>query len=80
MAEKFIQKAIKRPGALHRALKVPMGEKIPMKKIKKAEHSKKPLLRQEANFAETLSRVRPHKKGGCVMANKMNHRGSARSR
>lgn len=50
----FIQSAIKRPGALHKKLHVPMGETIPMGKIKKAEHSKNRLLSQEAHLAETL--------------------------
>ena len=64
MAEKkknFIQKAIKKKGALHEALGVPEGEKIPKAKIKKAEHSKSPLLRKRANLAETLSKLRKKK-------------------
>jgi len=52
--KKWIQKAIKRPGALHKALHVKEGEKIPAKKLAKAEHSKSPRLRQEANMAKTL--------------------------
>ncbi len=53
MAKKFIQKAIKRPGALHRALGVPQGEKIPDSKIRAAE--KKPgRVGREARFAEEL--------------------------
>lgn len=58
MAEKFIKKAIKNPGALHRSLGVPEGKKIPEKKIKKAEHSKDPTLRKRAVLAETLSKLR----------------------
>ena len=54
MVKKFIQKAIKRPGALHRATHTPLGEKIPEKKMVKAEHSKNPRIRREANFARTL--------------------------
>lgn len=50
----WIAGAIKKPGALHSALKVPEGKKIPEAKIKKAEHSKSPLLRKRANLAETL--------------------------
>jgi hypothetical protein len=50
----FIQKAIKRPGALHKALHVPMDKKIPEKKLEKALHSSNPLLKKQANFAETL--------------------------
>ena len=51
---KWIQKAIKRPGALHRALHVPQGEKIPAKKLAKASHSGNPRLRREVKLAETL--------------------------
>lgn len=56
MAEKkhWIQSAIKHPGSLHKALKVPEGKKIPESKLKKAEHSKSPSLRRKANLAETL--------------------------
>ncbi len=36
MANKWIQKAIKHPGALHKELKVPQGKTIPMKKLAKA--------------------------------------------
>ena len=41
-------------GALHKALGVPEGKKIPEKKLEKAEHSKNPLTRERANLAETL--------------------------
>ncbi len=54
MAEKFIQKAIKHPGALHKSLGVPKGKKIPEAKLEKAEHSKNPTLRKRAQLAETL--------------------------
>lgn len=57
-SKKFIQKAIKRPGALHKALKVPKGEKIPEAKIEKATHSDNPRLRKQANFAKTLRGLR----------------------
>ena len=50
----WIAGAIKKPGALHRALKVPMGKKIPEEKLEKAEHSKNPLMRKRAHLAETL--------------------------
>jgi hypothetical protein len=36
MAEKWIAKAIKKPGALHKELGVPEGKKIPAKKLAKA--------------------------------------------
>lgn len=58
MAEKWIQKAIKRPGALHRELGVPAGKKIPAKKLARATHSKNPKLRRRANLAKTLKRMR----------------------
>lgn len=55
--KKFIQKAIKKPGALHKALDVPMDKKIPEAKLEKAEHSKSPKMRARANLAETLKKM-----------------------
>ncbi len=54
--EKWIQNAIKpsSKGKLHEALGVPMGKKISMKKLEKAEHSKNPTIKKEAVLAETL--------------------------
>ena len=62
MAEKkkWIQGAIKHPGALHKELGVKEGKKIPEKKLKKAEHSKDPTTRKRAHLAETLKKM--HKK------------------
>ncbi len=56
MAEKkkWIQSAIKKPGALHKSLGVPKGKKIPASKLAKAEHSKNPKLRKRAALAKTL--------------------------
>jgi len=54
MAEKFIKNAIKHPGKLHRELGVKQGEKIPAKKLAKAEHSKNPTIKKEAVLAKTL--------------------------
>lgn len=54
MAEKWIQGAIKKPGALHKSLGVPEGKKIPEAKLKKAEHSKNPTTAKRARLAETL--------------------------
>lgn len=51
---KWIQGAIKHPGALHRELHVPEGEKIPAKKLARAAHSENPTLRRRANLARTL--------------------------
>ena len=54
---KFIQSAIKHPGALHRDLHVPEGQKIPQKKLEAA--AKKPgVVGQRARFAETLAKMR----------------------
>lgn len=58
MAKKWIQGAIKHPGALHRALHVPEGEKIPAKKLAKAAHSSNPTMRKRANLAKTLKHLR----------------------
>lgn len=53
MAEKWIQKAIGKPGALHKALKVPAGQKIPAKTL--AAAAKKPgKMGQRARLAQTL--------------------------
>lgn len=58
MSDKWIKKAIKHPGKLHRELGVPQGEKIPAKKLIKAEHSKNTTIRREANLAKTLKKLR----------------------
>ena len=51
--DKWIQGAIKKPGALHKQLGVPEGQKIPAKKLAKA--AKAPgKLGQRARLAETL--------------------------
>jgi hypothetical protein len=53
MSEKWIQKAIKKPGALREALHVKEGKKIPMKKLEAA--AKKPgKMGQRARLAKTL--------------------------
>jgi len=62
MPGKWIQKAIKKPGALRKSLGVKKGEKIPEKKLKKAEHSKDPKTRKRAILAETLKKMRKKKK------------------
>ena len=49
----FIQKAIKKPGALHAQLGVPMGKKIPAGKLEKAAAAPGK-LGQRARFAQTL--------------------------
>lgn len=52
--EKWIQGAVKNPGALHRELHVPEDKPIPAKKLDKAAHSDNPTLRRRANLAKTL--------------------------
>lgn len=53
MAEKWIQKAIKKPGALRASLGVKAGEKIPPSKL--AAAAKKPgKMGKRARLAETL--------------------------
>jgi hypothetical protein len=53
MAEKWIKKAIKHPGALHKELGVPEGKKIPAKKLNKA--AEKPgKIGKRARLAKTL--------------------------
>ena len=54
----WIKNAVKNKGGLHRALHVPLEQKIPEGKIKVAEHSKNPKIRKEAVLAETLSHLR----------------------
>lgn len=53
MTDKWISKAIRHPGALHKALGVPADKKIPAKKLEKA--AKAPgKLGQRARLAKTL--------------------------
>jgi hypothetical protein len=53
MAEKWIQKAISKPGSLRKSLGVKAGEKIPVKMLNKA--AKKPgKMGQRARLAKTL--------------------------
>jgi len=61
MAEKWIQKAIKKPGALHKELGVPAGKNIPAKKL--AAAAKKPGTEgRRARLAETLKGMKKGKK------------------
>ena len=50
----WIAGAVKHKGALHRALGIPQGEKIPAKKMASAAHSDDPKLARMANLAKTL--------------------------
>ena len=56
MAEKWIQGAIKHPGALHKQLGVPQGKKIPGSMLSKAV-AKGGTLGKRARLAETLSHM-----------------------
>jgi len=60
MAKKWIQAAIKRPGALHRALGVPMRKKIPAGKLNVAA-KKSGRVGKEARLAKTLKGLRKGK-------------------
>ncbi len=51
---KWIAGAIKKPGALHRALHVAQGHKIPEKKLAKAAKSASPLMRKRVALDRTL--------------------------
>ena len=57
MAEKWISKAIKKPGALRESLGVKKGEKIPVKKL--AAAAKAPgKMGQRARLAQTLKKMK----------------------
>jgi hypothetical protein len=57
MAEKWIQKAIKKPGALRAELGAKAGKPIPSKKL--AAAAKKPgKLGQRARLAQTLGKMK----------------------
>jgi hypothetical protein len=57
VAKNWIAGATKNKGALHRALGVPEGQKIPAAKLAKAAASKDPLMRKRAQLAETLGKM-----------------------
>lgn len=83
MAKNFIAGAIKHPGALHRELHVPQGQKIPERKIEAA--AKKPGVEgRRARFAETLEKLPRHhgaEKRGSDMTKAVAHlRGQHRER
>jgi hypothetical protein len=58
MAKNWIAGAIKKPGALHKQLGVPQGEKIPAKKLASAA-SKGGKLGKRARLAQTLKKLHP---------------------
>ena len=53
MAKNWIKGAIKHPGALHREMGVPQGQKIPAKRLAKAAKSGG-IFGKRARLAETL--------------------------
>ena len=53
MAEKWIQKAISKPGSLRKALGVKEGKSIPAKKLAVKE-SDSPLMKKRKTLAKTL--------------------------
>ena len=59
--QKWIQGAIKHPGALREELHVPKGKKIPASKLKKAA-KKKGVEGKRARLAETLKKMHHKKK------------------
>ncbi len=58
--KKFIQKAVKKPGALHRQLGVPEDEKIPKSKLRAAAKKGNTTLAKRARLALTLEKL-PHR-------------------
>lgn len=56
MARKWIQSAIKKPGALRKSLGIKKGKKIPAKRLAKAA-KKGGKLGQRARLAQTLRRI-----------------------
>jgi hypothetical protein len=58
MAEQWIKKAIRHPGALHKQMGVPAGEKIPAKKLSAAAQ-KGSKLGKRARLAQTLRKLHP---------------------
>ena len=63
MAKKknWIAGAVKRKGALHKALHVPLGKKIPASKLKVKE-SDSPTMKRRKNLTRTLGKLRKGKK------------------
>ena len=57
MAKKWIQKAIKKPGALRAQLGVKKGKRIPARKLK-VKDSDSPTTKRRKNLAKTLKKLR----------------------
>ena len=56
MSKNWIQKAIKKPGALHKQMGIASGTKIPKAKLNAAS-KKGGLMAKRANLAKTLSKL-----------------------
>jgi len=56
--KKWIQKAIKRPGALRKKAGVKKGEKIPVSKLRSMSKSKNPRTKKQAQLALTFRKMR----------------------
>ena len=56
--KKWIQKAIKRPGALRKKAGVKKDEKIPVSKLKSMSKSKNPRTKKQAQLALTFRKMR----------------------
>ena len=54
MSKDWIQKAIKKPGALRKTAGAKKGKKIPAKTLTKLSKSSNPTTRKRANLAKTL--------------------------
>ncbi len=54
MAKNWIKGAIKHPGALHKTLGVPQGQKIPANKLAKAAKSGSATTKKRVALAKTL--------------------------
>lgn len=56
-SDKWIQGAVKKPGALHKALGVPEGKKIPAKKLA-IKSTDSPLMKKRKTLAKTFKKMR----------------------
>lgn len=54
----WMQDAVKKPGALHKALHVKQDKTIPADKLNKAAHSKNPRIKKMAVLAKTFNKYR----------------------
>ena len=56
--KKWIQKAIKKPGALRAKLGIAKGKTISKSQLDKAAKSRNPTTRKQANLAKTLKKMK----------------------